>query len=240
MVSVSGSSAMSSRLSSCCSNSSHASSLSISVRLKGMLLGDDLRHARLDRLEVVGGEGAADLKVVVEAVFDRGADSELRRREEVLDRLGHDVGRRVAEDVERLGALVGDDLDGVAVGDRGVHVDQLATDLAGDRGQRQTRADGLGHAENGRPLGDRLGAAVGKVHGDVRHGALAPRRCETAPLLDGAVWFGTAALVERYCLVLQYGQTCQLSLSALPHSMHGLRSFFMQCGQIRKSCSMGL
>ena len=141
------------------------------------------RHARLDRLEVVGREGAADLEVVVEAVFDGGADAELRHREEVLDRLGHDVGRRVTQDVQRLGALVGDDLDGVAVGDDGVHVDELAADLAGDGRLRQTRADRLGHAENGGSLGNRLGAAVGKVHGDVWHGGLAPRRCETAPLL---------------------------------------------------------
>ena len=38
---------------------------------------------------------------------------------------------------------------------------------------------------------------------------------------------------SRYCLVLQYGQTCQFNFSALPHSTHGLRSFFMHDGQMR-------
>ena len=68
--------------------------------------------------------GFSTLEVVVEAVFDRRPDAELRHREEVLDRLGHHVGGGVAQDVERLGAAVGDDLDGVAVGDGRVHVDE--------------------------------------------------------------------------------------------------------------------
>ena len=84
---------------------------------EGLLLGDDLVHALLDRLEVLGRERATDVEVVVEAVLDRRADAELGHREEVLDGLGHHVSRRVAQDVECFGALVGDDLDRVAVGD---------------------------------------------------------------------------------------------------------------------------
>ena len=62
-----------------------------------------------------------------------------------------------------------------------------------------------------------------------------PPRCAA-----GRQWCRVSSARARYCLVLQYGQTSQLSLSALPHSMHGLRSFFMQYGQMRKSFSTGL
>src|SRR3712207_8911896 len=44
-------------------------------------------HLRLDGFQVLGGEGALDVEVVVEAVGDRRADRELRAWEEVGDRL---------------------------------------------------------------------------------------------------------------------------------------------------------
>ena len=61
---------------------------------------DALGHARLDRLEVAGCQRAGQLEVVVEAVGDRGPDPELGTRDEIEDRLGHDVGRRVAHRVQ--------------------------------------------------------------------------------------------------------------------------------------------
>ncbi len=141
---------------------------------EALLLGDDLVHALLDRREVLGRERAADLEVVVEAVLDRRADAELGHREEVLDRLGHDVCRRVAQDVERLGALVGDDLDGVAVRDDLERVDHLAVDLAGDGGLREARPDRSGDVGDARALGHLLLAAVGQLHHDLGHLRRAP------------------------------------------------------------------
>ena len=122
---------------------------------------------------------------------------------------------------------------------RGVHVDEVAAHLAGDGGLGETRADRFSDAEDGGPLRNRLGAAVGKV--TLMSGMALSLLIDAKPprFVGGAVRFVDSG-AGRYCLVLQYGQTCQFSLSALPHSMHGLRSFFMQYGQIRKSFSTGL
>ena len=62
--------------------------------------GDAGGHPGLDRGQVVRGERAGQLEVVVEAVRDGRTDAELRAREEVQHRLGHHVRRRVAHRVE--------------------------------------------------------------------------------------------------------------------------------------------
>ncbi len=61
---------------------------------------DALGHPRLDRGEVVGRQRPRQLEVVVEAVGDRRPDPELRAREEIEDRLGHDVRGRMPHRVE--------------------------------------------------------------------------------------------------------------------------------------------
>ena len=72
-----------------------------------MVGGDALAHPRLDRSQVVGRERARQQQVVVEAVGDGRADPELGAREQVHDRLGQDVRRRVAHRVElAAGAVV--------------------------------------------------------------------------------------------------------------------------------------
>jgi hypothetical protein len=70
-------------------------------------LGQDLAHAGLDALEVLGVEGAGlavgprrQLEVVVEAVLDGRADGEGGTGEQLQHRLGHDVGGGVADRVE--------------------------------------------------------------------------------------------------------------------------------------------
>ena len=69
-----------------------------------------LRHLGLDGRKVVLGEAAAvDLDVVVEAVRRGGPEGELHAGEEPHDGPGHDVRRRVAQDVERLAVLGGQD-----------------------------------------------------------------------------------------------------------------------------------
>ena len=121
-------------------------------------------------------------------------------------------------------------------------VDERAVDLAGERGLREARTDRGGDVEDGRALGDLLLAAVRQLDGDLGHGLDAPSPSRNRPAVGGAAQSVSRLTIGRlpYCLVLQYGQTPQLSLSALPHSMHGLRSFFMQYGQMRKSFSTGL
>ena len=65
-----------------------------------MVGGDAFGHPRLDGRQVVGRQVPGQQEVVVEAVADRRPDAELRAREQVHDRLGHDVGGRVAHRAE--------------------------------------------------------------------------------------------------------------------------------------------
>ena len=57
---------------------------------------DGLVHARLDGRQVVRRQRPRQVEVVVEAVGDGRPDAQLRAREQVHHRLGHDVRGRVA------------------------------------------------------------------------------------------------------------------------------------------------
>ena len=211
------------------------------------LLGDDLAHALFDRDEVFRRERLLDREVVVEAILDGGSDAELHQRIEVLDRLGHHVGCRVTQDAEGLWALVGDDLDRVAVADHsGRHPPAGRRScrrwrLAARRGPiasatpRTVEPSATDFVEPSGRLTVMSGMAV------LLSSATYDATYETAPrTVAGRCGSHLCPPLPYCCFVLQYGQTCQLSLSALPHSTHGLRSFFMQYGQIRKSFSTGL
>ena len=113
-----------------------------------VLLGE-LRHLLLDGLQVVRGERALVREVVVETVVDHGADGDLRFREQFLDGIGQQVGGRVADDVQAFRILVRDDGQVGVFLDQERRVDDLAVDLAGQRGLGQARGDA------GRHLGDR-------------------------------------------------------------------------------------
>ena len=141
--------------------------------LERLRLGDDLAHARLDRLEVLGRERPGHVEVVVEAVLDGGADGDLRHREELDHRLGHDVRGRVPQDVERVGAPVGDDLD-ASRRRRARWRCRRGCRRPCRRGRRR-RAASRSTAARSRtvePSGTDLLAAVGQGDGDLGHGAL--------------------------------------------------------------------
>jgi uncharacterized protein (DUF2342 family) len=70
--------------------------------LEAVAAGDYLRHALLDRLQVVLRERPGQVEVVVEAVLDRRSAGVLGAREEVGHRRRQDVGRRVPQHVERV------------------------------------------------------------------------------------------------------------------------------------------
>ena len=63
--------------------------------LQLQLLLADLPHLRLQGLQVLGGEGAGGVKVVVKAVVDAGADGQLHLRVQALHGLGQDMGAGV-------------------------------------------------------------------------------------------------------------------------------------------------
>src|SRR5204862_459513 len=78
-----------------------------------------------------------------EAVFDGRAERQLDAGEQAHDSAGHDVGAAMAQDVERLAILVGEDLEGnLAIGNElAIEIDDRAVDLGGDGSLGQTRAD---------------------------------------------------------------------------------------------------
>ena len=62
---------------------------------------DDLLHFLFDRLEILRRQlRIAEVDVIVKTVLGRRAVGEIRLREQALDRLGHDVRRRVADNVQ--------------------------------------------------------------------------------------------------------------------------------------------
>ena len=78
-------------------------------RLVGL---DVLGHPLLDPGQVLLARAAVrELDVVVEAIGDRRPDRDLRVGPEVEHRLGQHVSGVVANQLQRLGALSGDDLD---------------------------------------------------------------------------------------------------------------------------------
>ena len=86
-----------------------ASSRGISLRVTGSSFFASSRHLRLDRREVLGRERPLVREIVVEAVLDHRADRHLRVGKQLLHRVGEQVRGRVAQDLEALGILVGDD-----------------------------------------------------------------------------------------------------------------------------------
>jgi len=101
-------------------------------------------HLVFDRREILGRERPLVGEVVVEPVLDDRADCDLRIGKELLDRIGEQVRRGMAQDLEALRILVGDNrqLD-VAIDNVG-RIDQLAVDLGRERVPGQAGADGSG------------------------------------------------------------------------------------------------
>ncbi len=96
-----------------------------------------LGHPLLDAREVLGRQRLGEVEVVVEAVLDRGSDRVLRPREQVAHRLGHDVRRGMAEDVQPVGLPHRDRAHGPIIGRDEPQVDQRPVEPRGDgvRGQ---------------------------------------------------------------------------------------------------------
>ena len=103
----------------------------------------DLAHLVFDAREIVVGERLAvrEIEVVVEAVGDRGADRDLRAREQPGDRLGHHVRGRVPQHLAAVVGVGDDDLQRDVVVERTAQVDPFAVGLRRDRGLGEPLAD---------------------------------------------------------------------------------------------------
>ena len=134
--------------------------------------GDDLPHPLFDLRQVLVRERGLAAEVVVEAFFRGRPLGDLRLGEELLDRLGHQVARAVAVDVQRV-RILGEDQREVAIRRKGaVQVGRLAVDPHGQRvgeaGKRGAPGDVLG-GDAGGGFDD---PAVGKRDVDlIRHNA---------------------------------------------------------------------
>ena len=110
----------------------------------GLVAVDDLAHALLHALQVLGREGLLAGEVVVEPVLDGRSDGDLRLRPQLLDRLGEDVGRVVAQQLQRLLGIAGHDGHRRVGLEGGGEVAHRAVDLDRERGPGQARADAGG------------------------------------------------------------------------------------------------
>ena len=122
-------------------NASAASSRSQTSRTISSFAVDDLVHARLDRLEVRRREGLLAVKIVVEAVFRRRAEGDLRTGIKLLHRLGQDMGGVVPDQLQRRVVLERDDFDRRIRLDRAGEIAQFAVDPDRQRRFRQARTD---------------------------------------------------------------------------------------------------
>ena len=103
----------------------------------------DLGHFLLDRAEILGCERPADVKVIVESIFDRRAEPDLGLGKELPHRGRQDVRRGVAQHVEGLRVFVRQDRDGGAVVERALQIAHVAVHPDGECGFGQARTDGF-------------------------------------------------------------------------------------------------
>ena len=131
-----------------------------------ILLGQ-FRHFLFDCDQVFRRERALVGEVIIKAVVDHGTDGHLRVREQFLDGIGQQVGRRMADHFQAIGILVRDNRQFRVLLDQIGSIDQLAVNLArqGSLGQAGTNIGrNLGHGDRAVKL---TGGTIGKS--DCKH-----------------------------------------------------------------------
>ena len=132
----------------------------------GLVAPDDFAHPRLDPLEVFRGERLGTGEVVIEPGIRRRAEGDLGIGIEFLDRLGHDMGGIVTEDLEPVGCVARDDRDrGVAVDDHR-EVARFTIDPDRDSSLREPRPDRRRNFTTSHRVREFAAAAVGQGHRD--------------------------------------------------------------------------
>ena len=169
-------------------------------RLAGV---DDRAHPRLDRAQILGGEGFGAVKVVIPAVLDDRADGDLHVGPKFLHRTGHDMRQIVAHQFQHWRVICGGvDGDGGIRPDRPLQIPMRAVQLRRDRLFRQRGRDRLGHFGRRDPgVIDAL-RIVGERQGDLAHLGLLVGLAPTArPVAKQALFLTRArAQVNRPAL----------------------------------------
>src|SRR5690606_33010331 len=151
----------------------------------------------LNRLELLGREGAVHVEGVVEAVLDRGTEADARARPHTTHGRGEYVRRRVAQDVERLGGAAGKDLDTRVLLDRTRELDDTTIHLCRDGRLRQPRSDPLRHIPRRRPVLELEFLAVGQRALD--HRSVSQRNVEMSETKNGPLRHSGGAASVRTC-----------------------------------------
>ena len=102
-------------------------------------LGDDLLHFLFDLNQIFRSEGLC-VKVVIEAVFNGGADGELCLGMHALYSLSKDMGAGVAHCPAAVGVIKGEELEAVVAMDGAESVCALTVYLCGKGSLAQARA----------------------------------------------------------------------------------------------------
>ena len=123
---------------------------------------DDLPHPRFDPGKIVRANRLIEVDVVVEPILHRRPVHQLGLGPEAANRLRHDVRTAMAHDVQAFFVLGRDNLHARTVRNGRRQIDQLAVDLGGHRGFRQTRANLLRHLLGGAAIRDFQCTAVRK------------------------------------------------------------------------------
>ena len=128
--------------------------------LNGQILLGDGGHFGLQLFQVLRGEGGRDIEIVVEAILDGGADGKLGAGEQVLHRLGQDVGSGVIEGALALLILKGEDLHGAVVVQQIAEIRDLAIHQGAAGIAVQAHAQILGKIGDGLGSGQLLDRAI--------------------------------------------------------------------------------
>ena len=136
---------------------------------EGLVDLDDLLHTGLDPLEVLRGEGSADIEVVVEAIGDRRPDRVPRSRVEIENRLSHHMRSRVTQDESAFLRVLRHHGQGAVVIDRTVQIKCFAVERHGYCSASKAGTDRSRNVETGSAVVVGTNGTVGEGKLD-RHG----------------------------------------------------------------------
>ena len=123
-------------------------------------------HAGFDLFEIVRGERLGAGEIVVKPGLGRRAESDLGFGIKLLDRFGHDMRCVVAQDLDPLGRVAGDDRHRRVVIDPGRQIARPAVDADGDRRFGEPWPDRRSDVGAGYRPGKLAARAIGQRHDD--------------------------------------------------------------------------